>query len=379
MSLTDLWRELLRATDTGIRCALITVTRTGNSAPLAAGAAMVVTQDGTAIGSVSGGCIDSDAHAEALLVIESGLPVRRSYGPSAAEDLGVGLTCGGTIELFLQPVDQNLQDVVREVSRRVAAHQPVVQITVMSGLHSGAGLAVTGSDPGSRFRMVGRFNESPLRDEIVRDAQALLGQNLSVIRTYRNVDRHRGDDVDVLFTARSVPARLIIFGAADYSSALSSAAKFLGFHVTVCDARGVFATAERFPEADDVVVDWPHRWLSNQGVDRSTSICVLTHDPRFDVPALQVALSSDAGYVGAMGSRATHRDRVRRLILAGVTAEQLTRLHSPIGLDLGATTPQETAFSILSEIIRNRNGATGRSLSALDGPIHGGSIPEVND
>lgn len=326
-------------------------------------------------GSVSGGCIDSDAHAEALLVIESGVPVRRTYSASGAGELGVGLTCGGTIELFIQPVDQDLYDVVREVSQRVAAQQNVSQITVLNGPLSGASLAVTVADADSRPRVVGGLLGSALRDTLVRDVQSTLGRNLSGIRTYECVGQPLEDAVDVFMAARGVPDRLIIFGAVDYSAALAAAAKFLGFHVTICDARGVFATSERFPDADQVVVDWPHRWLADQNVDHTTSICVLTHDPRFDVPALQVALSSNAGYIGAMGSRSTHRDRVRRLLLAGVTTEQLERLHSPIGLDLGAKTPQETAFSILSEIIKSRNCATGQSLAVLDGPIHGGSVP----
>lgn len=375
MSLTDVWRELLRAAQAGVRCALITVTRTENSAPLAAGSAMLVRHDGVAVGSVSGGCIDSDAHAEALHVIESGVPVRRTYGASGNEELGVGLTCGGTIQLFVQPVDGNLCDVVREVSQRAAAHQPVSQATVLSGPHAGRCLAVVGNDAGSVSRVVGEVENSALRDVLVRDAQSMLGENSSGIRNYRAPGQRAGEGVDVFMAATGIRNRLIIVGAVDYAAALTPIAKLLGFHVTVCDARSIFATRQRFPEADEVVVDWPHRWLANQEVDRGTSICVLTHDPRFDVPVLQVALSSPAGYVGAMGSRSTHRERLRSLRLAGLTTEQLQRLHSPIGLDLGASTPEETAVSILSEIIRDRYGATGRSLATLDGPIHGRSVP----
>jgi len=371
--LTDVRRDMLRVAATGTPCALITVIRTENSAPLAAGTVMLVTQDGRAVGSVSGGCVDSDVYAEALRVIESRVPVRRTYGASGAEEFAVGLTCGGTIQLLIQPVDNDLCDVVGEVLRRADAHEPVAQITVINGPHAGASLAVT-NDADHPPRIVGGLQCSALRDTIVRDAQSMQGRNLSGIRTYGIMGQRLEDEVEVFVATRGVPDRLIIFGAVDYSAALTLSAKLLGYHVTVCDARGVFATPERFPQADEVVVDWPDRWLAAQEVDRTTSICVLTHDPKFDVPALQVALSSKAGYVGAMGSRATHQDRVHRLLLAGVTAEQLSRLHSPIGLDLGATTPQEAAISILSEIMKNRNGATGQSLAALDGPIHASSV-----
>ena len=374
MASSDVWRELLWAVEGGVPCALITVTRTENSAPLSAGSAMLVSQDGSAVGSVSGGCIDSDAHAEALHVIESGVPVRRTYGASGPEQLGVGLTCGGTIHLFIQPVDTNLCDVVREVSRRVAAHQPVSQATVLSGPHAGECLAVVGDDGGSASRFVGGVAHSALQEAIVRDAESMLGENLSAIRNYGVPGQHAGEGVEVFMAAGGIRNRLIIVGAVDYAAALTPAAKLLGFHVTVCDVRSIFATPKRFPEADEVVVDWPHRWLANQTVDHSTSICVLTHDHRFDVAVLQAALSSTAGYVGAMGSRSTHRERLRSLRLAGLTTEQLERLHSPIGLDLGATTPEETALSILSEIIRDRSGASGRSLATLDGPIHPRSV-----
>jgi xanthine dehydrogenase accessory factor len=166
---------------------------------------------------------------------------------------------------------------------------------------------------------------------------------------------------------------MIIFGAIDFSAALCKVGKVLGFRVTVCDAREIFATPKRFPDADEVVVDWPHRWLSSQAVDQRTVICVLTHDPKFDVPALQVALRSPAGYIGAMGSRRTHEDRLQRLKEVGMTDDELARLHSPIGLDLGARTPEETAISIAAEIVQERWGGSGRELTRTSGPIHPGA------
>jgi xanthine dehydrogenase accessory factor len=163
---------------------------------------------------------------------------------------------------------------------------------------------------------------------------------------------------------------MLVFGAIDFAAAVARVGKFLGFRVTVCDARGVFATTKRFPEADEVVVDWPHRYLATTEVDARTVICVLTHDPKFDVPLLEAALKTDAAYIGAMGSRRTHDDRLARLREAGVPEDALARLASPIGLDIGARTPQETAVSIAAEIVSRRWGGTGQPLTGTGGPIH---------
>lgn len=174
-----------------------------------------------------------------------------------------------------------------------------------------------------------------------------------------------------LFVESSVPPpRMIVFGAVDFATALVRAGKFLGYHVTVCDARPVFATRARFPEADDLVVDWPHRYLRDTATDGRTVLCVLTHDAKFDVPLLETALRLPAAYVGAMGSRRTHEDRDRRLREVGLTEDELARLRSPIGLDLGARTPQETALSIAAEIVAARRGGSGAPLTGSGTPIH---------
>ncbi|MFD7576745.1 XdhC family protein, partial [Streptomyces sp. NPDC059810] len=174
-----------------------------------------------------------------------------------------------------------------------------------------------------------------------------------------------------LLVESSVPApRMIVFGAIDFAAALVRVGKFLGYHVTVCDARPVFATPARFPEADEIVVEWPHRYLESTEVDGRTVLCVLTHDAKFDVPLLQAALRLPVAYVGAMGSRRTHEDRNKRLREVGVTELELARLRSPIGLDLGARTPEETALSIGAEIVANRRGGTGLSLTGAHTPIH---------
>ncbi|MYV43263.1 XdhC/CoxI family protein, partial [Streptomyces sp. SID1328] len=179
-----------------------------------------------------------------------------------------------------------------------------------------------------------------------------------------------GSPVTVLIEAAVPPPRMIVFGAVDFAAALVRVGKFLGHHVTVCDARPVFTTRARFPEADEVVVDWPHRYLERTATDARTVLCVLTHDPKFDVPLLRLALGLPVAYVGAMGSRRTHLDRLERLREAGVSDRQLARLRSPIGLDLGARTPEETALSIAAEIVAARRGGTGISLTGAHTPIH---------
>ncbi|WP_240167751.1 XdhC family protein [Streptomyces noursei] len=175
----------------------------------------------------------------------------------------------------------------------------------------------------------------------------------------------------LLLVESSVPApRMIVFGAIDFASALVRVGKFLNYHVTVCDARPVFATRTRFPDADEIVVDWPHRYLDSQELDSRAVLCVLTHDAKFDIPLLERALRLPVAYVGAMGSRRTHLDRQQRLRDVGLTELELNRLRSPIGLDLGARTPEETALSIAAEIVANRRGGTGAPLTGAHTPIH---------
>jgi xanthine dehydrogenase accessory factor len=193
----------------------------------------------------------------------------------------------------------------------------------------------------------------------------------------------RMDELAVLVESMAPPPRMLVFGAIDFAAAVARVGSFLGFHVTVCDARPVFATARRFPEADEVVVEWPHRYLNAEleagRVDSRTVLCVLTHDPKFDVPLLEVALRTPAAYIGAMGSRRTHEDRLQRLRESGVGEDELARLASPIGLDIGARTPEETAISVAAELVQTRWGGSGRKLGGTDGPIHHGGDLERGD
>jgi xanthine dehydrogenase accessory factor len=204
------------------------------------------------------------------------------------------------------------------------------------------------------------------------DARGMLAQGLTGQRHYGQQGERRLDELTVFVHSFVPPPRMLVFGAIDFAAAVAREGKFLGYRVTVCDARPVFATAKRFPEADEVVVRWPHKFLDEirDEIDERTVICVLTHDPKFDVPLLETALSTRAGYIGAMGSRRTHDDRMARLRESGLTSTELARLRSPIGLDLGARTPEETAVSIAAELIQLRWGGTGRPLTDTTGRIH---------
>src|SRR5204863_4546626 len=198
----------------------------------------------------------------------------------------------------------------------------------------------------------------------------LLEQGRTAVLHYGADGERRLDDITVFVSSYAPRPRMIVFGAIDFAASVARLGAFLGYRVTVCDARPTFATAKRFPDADEVVVQWPHQYLAATPVDAHTVLCVLTHDPKFDVPLLEVALRLPVAYVGAMGSRRTHEERLARLEEAGLSKEEIARLSSPIGLDLGARTPEETAVSIAAEIIAGRWGGTGERLAGTDGPIH---------
>ena len=229
-----------------------------------------------------------------------------------------------------------------------------------------------------RDRVLGSFGVEGLDVAVVDDARGLLEQGQTGTRHYGPSGERRLDDVAVFIASYTPPPRLLVFGAIDFAAACARIGAFLGYRVTVCDARPVFATATRFPDADEVVVDWPHRYLQAEldagRIDRRTVLAVLTHDPKFDVPLLEVALRLDddvrPGYIGAMGSRRTHDERMVRLAEAGLTETELALLSSPIGLDLGARTPEETAVSIAAEIVARQWGGSGERLASTQGRIH---------
>jgi xanthine dehydrogenase accessory factor len=402
----DRWRA------EGARIAVARVVRVEGSGPRAPGATMVVTEDGRVAGSVSGGCVEGAVVEEALALIESGEHRLVRFGYSDDEAFAVGLTCGGVITIL---ITSGVPDIYPSFKAALAKGVPFALATVVANRRAEQGgsrsivgephrgdAAALAPDPGSLaggfapdcvvvganeaitttvgatmlITLDGNF-EGSLGDEaldrvVARDGSGAVASGQSFVRDYAPDGRTDDQQVAVFIESFAPAPRMIIFGAVDFTAALARVAKVLGYHVTVCDARPPFATAARFPQADEVVVDWPHRYLEGIGptLGPRDAICVLTHDPKFDVPAIVGALATEVGYIGAMGSRRTHAERSRRLIEAGVSAEALQKVMAPIGLDLGARTPEETAVAICAEIISRQTGHRPASLRDGSGPIH---------
>ena len=354
--------DIERWRSAGRRVALARVVGVEGSGPRDPGATMAVSEDGEVAGSVSGGCVEGAVLTEALDVLATGERRVVSFGYSDDEAFAVGLTCGGTITVYIEPLDWD--EGLRESLR---AERPVALVTVVEGPHVGAKLVVRpDAEP------EGSLGDPELDRVVARDALGELASGLTVTRHYGAHGEARQRDVSVFVESFAPPPRLVIFGAVDFTAALAAVGKTLGYRVTVCDARAVFATPARFPMADEVVVAWPDRYLAEAGggLGPRDAVCVLTHDPKFDVPAIVAALRTDVGYLGAMGSRRTHAARVERLREAGVTDDELGRLMAPIGLDIGARTPEEAAVAVCAEIIALRTGKSAPSLRDSDGPIH---------
>ncbi|MEV5125629.1 XdhC/CoxI family protein [Streptomyces decoyicus] len=396
----DIAEELHRWVGQGRDFAVATVVDTNGSAPRQPGAALAVDSDGTAIGSVSGGCVEGAVYELCQEALQTGRPVLERFGYSDEDAFAVGLTCGGIIDILVQPIRAGAP---RPAGDGAVAGEPVDSTagTLAAALAAAAtgeaaavariidgpaellGHAVLVRPDGSH---TGTLGGHPALDRTaIAQTRALLdaGRTTTIgIGSGPGPDDATGEGAGqpigsqcgpsvVLLVESSVPPpRMIVFGAIDFAAALVRVGKFLNYHVTVCDARPVFATSTRFPDADEIVVDWPHRYLDSQDLDPRTVLCVLTHDAKFDVPLLERALRLPVAYVGAMGSRRTHLDRQQRLRDTGLTELELNRLRSPIGLDLGARTPEETALSIAAEIVANRRGGTGVPLTGAHTPIH---------
>ena len=326
MGVTGAMRDVLLHLDRwvrdGIRAALASVVQVERSAPRQPGAMLAVSERGEVIGSVTGGCVEPAVHRQAEEVLAGGAPRLVSYGITDEEGFAVGLSCGGTVHIFIEPLDPA---VIAAVSEAVATDRPLAVVTAVEGAALGERRLV---QPG---------------DVVDPEAAAMLmcGETGLV-----------GPEGARRYVASFVPRpAMYVFGAIDHASALARVGRFLGYRVTVCDAREKFVTPERFPDVDDLVVDWPHRFLAAAPVDERTAICVLTHDVKFDVPVLEVALRTPAAYIGAMGSRRTTEARNARLRAAGVDEDQLARIHAPIGLPIGARTPQEVAVAVAAELV----------------------------
>ncbi len=363
------WRE-------GASVGVGTVVATWKSAPRQPGASMLVGPEGEAVGSVSGGCVEGAVYELAQEVLESGTPALQRYGVSDEDAYAVGLTCGGILDVWVETVSRDTFPELGDVAADIEAGRPVAVATVVEHpdpARLGRRLIVRAED--DLDDRIGSLGSLRLDDAVADDARGLLATGHSETLTYGPDGERRGEGMRVFVDVHAPAPRMLVFGAIDFAAACARIGKFLGYTVTVCDARPVFATASRFPDADDVVVDWPHRYLEAEAeagrVDGRTVLCVLTHDPKFDVPLLEVALRlPEVAYIGAMGSRRTHEDRLDRLREIGMTDAEINRLSSPIGLDLGARTPEETAVSIAAEIIAVRWGGQGARLTDVEGPIH---------
>ncbi|MGW3115519.1 XdhC family protein [Streptomyces sp. NPDC001091] len=366
----DIAEELNAWAAEGRDFAVATVVAVSGSAPRSPGAALAVDARGTAVGSVSGGCVEGAVYELCRQALADGRPVLERFGYDDEDGLGTGLTCGGAIDVLVLPVRAAgpVRPVLAAALAATAGGAAVALARIVTGPPALLGGSLLVHGDGTRH---GGFGGHPeLEDTVAAEAAAFLDAGRTGTVEVGERGARCGSPVTVLIESAVPAPRMIVFGAVDFAAALVRVGKFLGFHVTVCDARPVFTTRARFPEADEVVVDWPHRYLERTATDARTVLCVLTHDPKFDVPLLRLALRLPVAYVGAMGSRRTHLDRLERLREAGVTERRLAGLRSPIGLDLGARTPEETALSIAAEIVAARRGGTGISLTGAHTPIH---------
>lgn len=373
----DVLDDLLRWWESGESVGVGTVVGTFKSAPRPAGAAMLVGPEGTAVGSVSGGCVEGAVYESATEIRDGGDPVLTRFGVSDGDAFAVGLTCGGIIDVFTERFSRADFPEFGELAASIKNDERVALATIVAGRPDQIGRHLLIWEE----RTAGTLGSDRIDHSVRSDARGLLASGRTATLTY-GLDGERMDSGLQVFVAAFAPApRMLVFGAIDFATAVARIGTFLGYRVTVCDARPIFATRKRFPDADEVVIDWPHRYLAAQAeagaLDARTVICVLTHDPKFDVPALKVALKLDVAYVGAMGSRRTHLDRLERLRAAGVSEEEIDRLISPIGLNLGARTPEETAVSIAAQIVSLTWNGDAVPLSETDGPIHSDPIAEA--
>jgi xanthine dehydrogenase accessory factor len=339
------------------------------SAPLPVGAMMVIDDQGNIEGSITGGCVEGAVVTEAEELLAAGAPAPAkllSYGISDELAGTVGLMCGGIVHILVYELAGEAAEVERAVLEAHADGRPAAVATLIDGDTAGARLAVIDNT------LIGSLHDTDLLDRnVAREAQGLLEEGKTTLRRFGSDGATLGDDVRVHIRAYALPPQMWIFGAIDFSAALAPFASQIGYEVTICDARDRFARSRRFSSAASVKIGWPQEVMADAELGSRDAVLVFTHDPKFDEPALVAALKTNAGYIGALGSRQTTTDREERLKRAGVSEADLARIHAPCGLDIGSRTAEETAVSVLAEIIAARAERAGSPLRQTSGPIHG--------
>ncbi|HNS50002.1 MAG TPA: XdhC family protein [Anaerolineae bacterium] len=338
----------------GERVAVATVVRVIGTAPQPAGARMIASTAGRMAGSVSGGCVEAAVYAEAQAVLAGGAPRLLRFGITEEMIWDVGLACGGTIDVLVQELDPALAGAL---VREMGAERATALAAVVAGPGGAGETLLLGS---------GELLAGPADPAVLQALRRQLDR-----RTPRGTIETLEDGREIFLQVFLPRPALYILGGVHVAIPLTRLARELGFRVVVADPRAKFANADRFPDADEVLVEWPDEALAHLPVGRDTYIVLLTHDPKIDEPALAAALRTDAAYLGAIGSRKTHAGRAARMAKWGITADQLAQVHAPIGLDLGGRTPEETALSIIAEILAVKNGRTGGPLRDSSGPIVG--------
>jgi xanthine dehydrogenase accessory factor len=341
----DILEQLRLWVTRGDPIAMATVVNTWGSSPRAVGARMAVRDDGSMIGSVSGGCVEGAVVQEALGVLEGGPPRLLQYGVADETAWDVGLACGGSIEIFVQRLNAEVLELIKD---SYAERRTLLEAIVVAGPESNVG--TTG------IFDVGGLVAGAWPGDLLTETETIIAEILNDGNPKRVKIEMEGESLELFMNVFLPPATLILIGGVHISIALSEMAKLLGYRTIVIDPRKSFATAERFPKVDELIQRWPEEGLDEVGIDANTAIAVLTHDPKIDDPALLTALRSPAFYIGALGSRATHAKRVERLRKEGLKSGAMARLKAPIGLDLGGRTPEEIAVSILAEITAARHG-----------------------
>ena len=336
------------------------------SAPLEPGALMLIAEDGAIEGSITGGCVEAAVVGEAKGIFGGAqLAHTVTYGISDELAGSVGLTCGGTVHVFVHELSGEEARVEADARDAVAAGRPVAIATLLDGAEAGRKLAVIDGE------VEGGFGGPDLLDRSVsRDSQGMLAQGRSGIRRYGVDGAVLGAELAVHVHAFAPPPKMLIFGAIDFSAALARIGSELGYEVTIADPRAPFLETPRFQRAATTLLAWPEEAFERIELGPRDAVLVFTHDPKFDQPALVGALGSEAGYVGALGSRKTTADRERRLRESGVADAELARIHAPCGLDIGSATPEEVAVSVLAEIIAERSGRVGAPLRESAEAIH---------